>query len=83
MRLNEKAALIIIKSYNKTTEWLGLVKTSRFMKPWAGCHPPAQAAQGPSNLALSTSRDGAPQLSGQSHQGRAAKKTVEVIRKNW
>jgi len=27
-----------------------------------GCLPPAQAAQGPSNLALSASRDGAPQL---------------------
>ena len=27
-----------------------------------GCPPPAQAAQGPSNLALSASRDGAPQL---------------------
>ena len=27
--------------------------------PWAGCPPPAQAAQGPSNLGLDTSRDGA------------------------
>jgi len=33
--------------------------------PWAGLQPPDQAAQGPiqlSNVALSTSRDGAPQL---------------------
>ena len=27
--------------------------------PWAGCPPPAQAAQGSSNLALGTSRGGA------------------------
>ena len=27
-----------------------------------GCHPPAQAVQAPSNVALSASRDGAPQL---------------------
>jgi len=37
------------------------------------CHgPPAQVAQGPSSLALSTSRDGAPQLSGQLCQGLIA-----------
>jgi len=48
---------------HKIIEWLGLEGTS---KPpqlqrllWAGC-PPAQAAQGPSNPALGTSRDGTP-----------------------
>ena len=28
--------------------------------PWAGCPPPAQAAQGPPNPAMSACRDGAP-----------------------
>ena len=43
--------------------WVGL-QTQRPSSPnplpWAGCPIPAQAAQGPSNPALSTSRDGAP-----------------------
>jgi len=30
--------------------------------PWAGCPPPAEAAQGPTQPGLSTSRDGAPTL---------------------
>jgi len=33
--------------------------------PWAGCPPPAHAAQGPS-VVLSTSRDGAPTALGSS-----------------
>jgi len=45
-------------------EWLRLEGTFNCIQPqplpWAGCPPPAQAAQGPSNLALGTSRDGAP-----------------------
>jgi len=61
------------KSQNRIIEWFGLEGTLKPIQFWplpcAGCPPPAKAAQGPSNLALSTFRDGAPQLSGQQCQG--------------
>ena len=51
-------------SYHRITEWFGLegaLKPIQFQLTAMGwLSPPAQAAQGPSNLALSTSRDGAP-----------------------
>ena len=46
------------------TELFGLKENIKSIQTnpllWAGCPPPRQAAQGPSNPALSTSRDGAP-----------------------
>lgn len=47
-----------------STEWLGLevtVKITQFQPLlWAGCPSPAQAAQGPPSLALSTFKGGVP-----------------------
>ena len=58
-----------IGSEAEIVEGLGLEGTLKptqpQLLPWADCPPSAQAAQGPSNLALSTSRDEAAQLSGQ------------------
>ena len=56
------------ESYHRTIEWLGLEGTPRIIKFQPLCHrqgyqPPGllldQVAQGPSNLVLNTSRDGA------------------------
>jgi len=53
-----------IGSEAEIVEGLGLEGTLKptqpQLLPWADCPPSAQAAQGPSNLALSTSRDEAP-----------------------
>jgi len=61
-----------IGSEAEIVEGLGLEGTLKptqpQLLPWADCPPSAQAAQGPSNLALSTSRDGAAQRSGQLYQ---------------
>lgn len=43
--------------------WVGRdIKAHSALTPllWVGCPPPAQAARDPSNMALSTSRDGVP-----------------------
>jgi len=48
--------------FHRSTEWLGSEGTLKPIQsqslPWAGCPPPAQAAQCPS-MAMGTSRDGA------------------------
>ena len=47
----------------RITEWFGLKGNSKIRPlPWAGLPPPAQLPRASSNLALGTSRDGAPQL---------------------
>ena len=56
-----------IKNKHRIIEWHGLegtLKITQFQPPChgQGCPPPVQLPRAPSNLALSTSRDGAPQL---------------------
>ena len=53
----------LLSHFHGMIEWFGRgLKAHPTPSHGQGCPPPAQAAHGPSNLAWSTSRDGAPQL---------------------
>ena len=66
--LSDVSHAVNSENHRKVSVGRGL-KAQPAPSPAMGClSPPAQAAQGPSNLALSTSRDGAAQLSGQLYQ---------------